>query len=459
MKNISFSDWELDVAQLLLQLSKLCNHHQRKKGMIEGNENDASSCAFLEEMFGEDEDGYPKRRIKRFQIVINVSTYLLFPMRNTKCTFYHSYKHSIFQFSSVFPGRCHCREWAPTLSPEKASGNASFWFLPLWHNCLAPRKAYDPTQLHGKKLCNILSRMSRTCKEIERKILKLLHGHNTRTQLRQIHAHFLRHGLDQLNHILAHFISVCGSENKMPYANRVFLQSVNPNILPFNAMVKGYSLCGPFEESLSFFSSMKRRGIWPDEYTFAPLLKACSSLYDLKLGQCIHKDVIMIGFECFCSIQIGVVELYANCGLLEDSKKVFDEMRERDSIVWNLMIRGYCRRGDVNMGLYLFRKMSERSVVSWNIMISCLAQSGRDSEALRLFHEMQDEGFKPDEATVVTVLPICARLEAVSVGQWIQSYAESTGLYGDFVSVGNALVDFYSKCGMLETARRDLKAF
>eukprot|EP00257_Ricinus_communis_P013014 XP_015570359.1 pentatricopeptide repeat-containing protein At1g09190 [Ricinus communis] len=301
--------------------------------------------------------------------------------------------------------------------------------------------------------------MSRTCKEIERKILKLLHGHNTRTQLRQIHAHFLRHGLDQLNHILAHFISVCGSENKMPYANRVFLQSVNPNILPFNAMVKGYSLCGPFEESLSFFSSMKRRGIWPDEYTFAPLLKACSSLYDLKLGQCIHKDVIMIGFECFCSIQIGVVELYANCGLLEDSKKVFDEMRERDSIVWNLMIRGYCRRGDVNMGLYLFRKMSERSVVSWNIMISCLAQSGRDSEALRLFHEMQDEGFKPDEATVVTVLPICARLEAVSVGQWIQSYAESTGLYGDFVSVGNALVDFYSKCGMLETARRDLKAF
>ncbi|XP_050225125.1 pentatricopeptide repeat-containing protein At1g09190 [Mercurialis annua] len=290
-------------------------------------------------------------------------------------------------------------------------------------------------------------------RETERKILRLLHGHKTRTQLCQIHAHFLRHGLDQLNHILAHFISVCGSQNKMAYANRVFLQAQNPSILPFNAMIKGYSLSGPYENSVSFFMSMRERGICPDEYTFAPLLKACSNICTLKLGQCVHKDAIVLGFECFSSIRIGVVELYAKCGMLEDAGKLFDEMCERDVIVWNLMIRGYCKRGDVDMGLYLFRKMSERSVVSWNLMISCLAQSGRFSEALELFHEMRDRGVKPDEATIVTVLPICARLEAVSVGQEIKSYAESSGLYRDFVSVGNALVDFYSKCGMLETAR------
>ncbi|WCJ43034.1 Pentatricopeptide repeat-containing protein At1g09190 [Euphorbia peplus] len=294
--------------------------------------------------------------------------------------------------------------------------------------------------------------MSKNCRQIERKILRLLHGHDTRTQLPEIHAHFIRHGLHQFNQICAHFVSICGSQRKMDYAYRVFSQCPSPNIYLFNAMIKGYSLCGPFEESLDFFSSMKTRWIWPDEYTFAPLMKACSNLCDLKLGQCVHKDVIRVGFARFSSIKIGVIEFYANCGVMEDARKVFDEMSEKDVIVWNLMINGYCKRGDVEVGLDFFRRMGDRSIVSWNIMILCLSQSGRDTEALRVFLEMQDRGFKPDEATLVTVLPICSRLGDVGIGKLIQSYAESSGLYQDFVSVGNALLDFYSKCGMLEAA-------
>lgn len=132
---------------------------------------------------------------------------------------------------------------------------------------------------------------------------------------------------------------------------------------------------------------------------------------------------------------------------------MFDEMHQRDVIVWNLMIRGFYKAGDVEMGLRLFRQMGERSVVSWNLMISCLAQSGRDGEALGVFHEMQANGVKPDEATVVSVLPVCGRLGEVDVGQWIHSYAAgSCGLFKDFISVGNSLVDFYCKCGMLEKA-------
>ncbi|XWS64459.1 hypothetical protein CRYUN_Cryun05aG0005700 [Craigia yunnanensis] len=294
--------------------------------------------------------------------------------------------------------------------------------------------------------------MSRVSLQLERKILRLLHGHKTRKNLREIHAHFLRQCLHQSNQILSHFVSVCGHLNKMNYANLVFLQTHNPNILLFNSMVKGYSLNGPFEEAITLFSLIKTHGIWPDEYTFSPLLKACSGLDDSRIGQCIHGEVIKSGFARFGSVQIGVVELYSSSGRMEESKKVFDGMSQRDVIIWNLMIRGFCKRGDVDMGLSLFRQMSERSVVSWNSMISYLAQSGRPSEALALFHEMKELGFQPDEATMVIVLPICAHLGAIDVGQWIHSYAESSRFYQNAVSVGNALMDFYSKCGNLETS-------
>lgn len=240
----------------------------------------------------------------------------------------------------------------------------------------------------------------------------------------------------------------------MTYAVQIFKRSQNPNILLFNSMIKAHSLNGPFEESLNLFSVMKSRGICPDEYTFAPLLKACVSVCDVRVGQCVHGEVIRSGFKCFGSIRIGIVELYTKFDKMGDAMRTFEEMGHRDVIVWNLMIRGFCKRGDVDMGFHLFREMSERSIVTWNSLISCLAQSGRDSEALRLFHEMRDQGFELDEATIVSVLPVCARLGAVDVGEWSHAYAKSSGLYRNFVSVGNALVDFYSKCGILETAAK-----
>ncbi|KAI6702447.1 hypothetical protein NL676_011583 [Syzygium grande] len=302
-----------------------------------------------------------------------------------------------------------------------------------------------------------MKRISSSYLKAERTVLRLLHGRETRTRLTQIHAYFLRHGLHQSNQVLAHFVSVCGSLNRMPHAARVFDQTHYPNVILFNAVIKGHSLCGPFERCLDLFSAMKGRGIWPDEYTFAPLLKSCSSLGDLRLGRGMHRDVLVAGFVRFASIQIGLVELYAGCAEMGDAQKVFDEMLHREVIVWNLMVRGFCRAGDVEMGLGVFRRMSERNVASWNTIISCLGQSGRDREALELFDEMRKQGFEPDEVTVVSLLPLCARLGAVDAGQQIESYAGSSRLLKDFISVGNAVIDFYCKSGDMEASMRKFR--
>jgi pentatricopeptide repeat protein len=137
---------------------------------------------------------------------------------------------------------------------------------------------------------------------------------------------------------------------------------------------------------------------------------------------------------------------------MEDANKVFDEMSHREVVVWNLMIHGFCKLGDLETGLKLFKNMNQRSVVSWNIMISSLAQCKKDKEALELFREMLELGFEPDDATLVTVLPICARLGDFDAGEWIHSYGDAKGLLREIIAVGNSLVDFYCKCGNLEAA-------
>uniref|UniRef100_A0A7N0VLB0 Pentatricopeptide repeat-containing protein n=1 Tax=Kalanchoe fedtschenkoi TaxID=63787 RepID=A0A7N0VLB0_KALFE len=294
--------------------------------------------------------------------------------------------------------------------------------------------------------------MAGGCLEVERRVLRLLHGHKNRNSLSAIHAHFLRHHLHQSNLVLAQFVLVCGSLNRMRYATLIFCQTQNPNILLYNAMIKGVSLCGPFEEALGLYSGMRSRGMCPDRYTFAPLIKSCVGLSGCGIGEGIHGGIVVSGLDSVCALQVGIVELYASFGRMKEARKMFDEMPRRSVIVWNLLIRGFCKRGDIEMGLEMFGKMSEQSIVTWNSMIGSLGQSGRDEEALGLLREMWDGGLEPDEATVATVLPICARMGAADVGDRIHSFVRSSGLWKKYISVGNALVDFYCKCGNLDIA-------
>ncbi|PIA61148.1 hypothetical protein AQUCO_00300579v1 [Aquilegia coerulea] len=269
---------------------------------------------------------------------------------------------------------------------------------------------------------------SSAARKVERKILSLLHDRSTRTHLTQIHAHIIRHNLHQSNLLLAQFISVCGSHNRIRYAHSIFSLTQNPDLLLFNSIIKGYSLSGPSQEPLKLFYLMKSHEIWPDQFTFAPLLKSCTNISDLNFGRQVHAEVFTVGFVSHNSIQIGLVELYTGCDRMDDAKRMFDEMPQRD--------------------------MSERTNVSWNTMIAGLAKSGREKEALELFREMLDERFEPDDATLVTVLPVCGHLGAVELGSWIHSYADSRGLFQKFVQVANSVLDFYNKCGDLEMARR-----
>ncbi|KAB1226636.1 hypothetical protein CJ030_MR1G027481 [Morella rubra] len=57
----------------------------------------------------------------------------------------------------------------------------------------------------------------------------------------------------------------------------------------------------------------------------------------------------------------------------------------------------------------------------------------------------------PNDATLVTVLSACARLGAIDLGKWVHVYEESSGYKGNLY-VGNALIDMYAKCGIIESA-------
>eukprot|EP01018_Ginkgo_biloba_P019043 Gb_02373 [translate_table: standard] len=241
-------------------------------------------------------------------------------------------------------------------------------------------------------------------------------------QLGQFHAHMLLTGLNQNIKVVTTLVSMYAMLGNMDTARLVFEKIYRRDVFLWNTMIGEYARSGLYEEALGLYYEMQAAGIEPDKFTFRFVLTACAGLSALQEGKEIHDHIIQSGFKS-------------------------------DVFVWTALINMYAKCGSTDIACYLFDKMPERNVVSWNAMISGYAQNGQADEALNLFHEMQLADIKPISVTMVSVLSACAHLGALQEGKWIHNCIIRRGFASD-TFVGTALVDMYSKCGDIETARR-----
>lgn len=146
--------------------------------------------------------------------------------------------------------------------------------------------------------------------------------------------------------------------------------------------------------------------------------------------------------------------MYCKLGMLGFARQLFDGigMRVRDIPTWNSIISGYAKSGDLEGALELFGLMPCRNVVSWTTMISGYSQNGQYSKALAMFLQMEKEGdVGPNGVTIASVLPACANLGALEVGERIKEYARKNGFFNNLY-VSNALLEMYARCGKIDIA-------
>lgn len=225
-----------------------------------------------------------------------------------------------------------------------------------------------------------------------------------------------------------------------------------PNRFIWNNIIRGYSLSSNPIVALELYVRMILCGTEPNSYTFPFLLKSCAKIGATHEGKQIHAHVVKLGLENDAFVHTSLINMYAQNGELGNARLVFDKSTLRDVVSFTALITGYVSRGFMDDARRLFDEIPVRDVVSWNAMIAGYAQCGRFEEALALFEEMRKVNVQPNESTMVTVLSACAQSGSVELGNWVQSWIENSGL-GLNLRLVNALIDMYSKCGDLETAR------
>ncbi|RLN16884.1 pentatricopeptide repeat-containing protein [Panicum miliaceum] len=205
---------------------------------------------------------------------------------------------------------------------------------------------------------------------------------------------------------------------ELAIARQVFDRIPSPDARAYNALIRAYSWRGPFHAAIDLYRSMLHSRVPPNKYTFPFVLKACSTLADLRSGRAVHGHAAAAGLHTDMFVSTALIDLYIRCARFGPAANVFAQMPMRDVVAWNAMLAGY-------------------------------AQHGMYQHAIALLLDMQGHGcLRPNASTIVSLLPLLAQHEALSQGTSIHAYCLRACLdqKEEQVLVGTALLDMYAKC-------------
>ncbi|PON55075.1 Tetratricopeptide-like helical domain containing protein [Parasponia andersonii] len=240
---------------------------------------------------------------------------------------------------------------------------------------------------------------------------------------------------------------------KLKAARRLFDEMPERDFVSWNTMVIAHAQNGLSDEALCLYRELRRVSIGYNEFSFAGVLTVCVNLKALELTRQVHGQILVAGFSSNVVLSSSVINAYGKCGEMGDARRYFDEMPIKDVLSWTTMVSGYAKWGDMKSASELFHRMPEKNPVSWTALIAGYARNGMGYEALTLFAKMIVFRIRPDQFTFSSSLCACAGIAALKHGKQIHCSLIRTNFRPNTIVV-SSLIDMYTKCGSLETARR-----
>ncbi|CAH2078382.1 unnamed protein product [Thlaspi arvense] len=191
---------------------------------------------------------------------------------------------------------------------------------------------------------------------------------------------------------------------------------------PWNSIITSFVRVGLLNQALSFYFKMLCYGFRPDVSTFPCLIKACVALKNFKGIEFLRHTVSSLGMDCNEFVASSLIKAYLEYGKIDVARKFFDKVRQRDCVIWNVMLNGYAKCGDSD------------SVMKW-------------------FSAMRMDQISPNAVTFDCVLSVCGSKSLIDLGVQLHGQAVVSGL--DFEgSIRNSLLSMYSKCGLFDDASK-----
>ncbi|CAA2969439.1 pentatricopeptide repeat-containing At5g52630 [Olea europaea subsp. europaea] len=236
-----------------------------------------------------------------------------------------------------------------------------------------------------------------------------------------IHAHVIKSGLQIIPLISHHLINFYAKLQFPHHSEKLFDETPFKSATTWSSLISCFSQNELPLRAFQYLCLMLRiGGLYPDDHIFPSVTKSCAMMNDYRAGQSVHCLTVKVGYDFNVFVGSSVVDMYAKCGSLVDSRKMFDEIPEKNVVSWSGMIYGY-------------------------------AQMGEDEEALKLFKDALIEDLGVNDFTFSSVIRVCGNSTLLELGKQMHGLCLKMS-YDLSGFVGSSLISMYSKCGVIEGA-------
>ncbi|XP_062214010.1 pentatricopeptide repeat-containing protein At2g27610-like [Phragmites australis] len=234
----------------------------------------------------------------------------------------------------------------------------------------------------------------------------------------QIHGYMLKAMGSQSVYASTALIDFYSRNGDFDLAIMVFENLDCKNVVSWCSMMQLHIRDGRLEDALRVFSGMMSEGVEPNEFAFSIALGACGFI---GLGRQIHCSAIKRNLMTDIRVSNALLSMYGRSGLVEELEAVLNKTENPD-------------------------------LVSWTTAISAYFQNGFGEKAVALLSQMHSEGFTPNDYAFSSGLSSCADLALLDQGRQFHCLALKLGCDSK-ICTGNALINMYSKCGKIGSAR------
>ncbi|XP_062234199.1 pentatricopeptide repeat-containing protein At4g21065-like [Phragmites australis] len=261
-----------------------------------------------------------------------------------------------------------------------------------------------------------------------------------------------------LNALANRLLPSASAPRHLRYTLSLFDQIPRPTTFLFDtalrACFRASSSRSGDEPFLFLYRRMRRGGVRTDVFTFHFLFKCCSGARThARVCRMLHATCLRTMLPSAAPLVANpLIHMYAELGLADDTRRVFDEIPVKDAVAWTMVIGGLAKMGLLDEARKFLVQAPERNVISWTSLIAGYSRAGRAAEAVDCFNSMLSDGIVPDEVTVIAMLSACAQLKDLDFGRSLHLLVRQKGMLKS-ENLVVALIDMYAKCGDIVCAQ------